>query len=70
MNLSLYANTDEQVQISLFDATGKLIIHKESRLGSGENNLLLNLDQVANGYYLLRIERKLDNENHRVLVQR
>jgi hypothetical protein len=48
----------ERITIKVLDATGKLVLQVESELEIGDNNIALNLNELANGMYQINLVTK------------
>jgi hypothetical protein len=61
LNISSYQT--QNIIIKMYDMTGKLLVNKYASLQEGQNNISLNLQNLAKGIYMLTIS----NENHQII---
>ncbi|MEP7170679.1 MAG: T9SS type A sorting domain-containing protein, partial [Bacteroidota bacterium] len=60
----------ENLKITIFDTTGKLINSENVSVEKGENTIKLNTDHLCSSVYLIRIENKNQVLNKRILISR
>lgn len=62
LNLEITAEKEEEVLISIYDSSGRLVERLSLNVFEGQNSIPLNMEeQMANGLYFLEI---IDNEGH------
>ena len=66
--LSFISKTTESGQVELIDARGRIVLIKDIRVNSGENNLTVNDRKMPAGIYLLRLKTTEGVNNLKVLV--
>lgn len=54
--IKLYNDKISNIEISLYDLNGKLIMSEKSRINEGENALPLDITGISNGQYILNIK--------------
>ncbi|MEI2707932.1 MAG: T9SS type A sorting domain-containing protein [Chitinophagaceae bacterium] len=59
----------EQLQINLYDLSGKLVLQQVNTISLGSTSLPLNLAQLQNGMYYLQVSSILRNETLKVIKQ-
>jgi len=67
LNVILEANTLQQTQIRLCDITGRAVLQQNTVCSSGSNLLILDLEMLPNGYYMLVVENGSANSTVRVV---
>lgn len=55
LNLSIESAFEEQVQLSIFNLQGKLVLHKDKFISKGENQVSLDISALPSCVYLIKI---------------
>lgn len=54
-NIRLFANTDLNARLTIIDVSGKAIMIQTKKIQKGTNNIVLDLNSLPNGMYLVQI---------------
>jgi len=68
VNLRYTAQTEGDILISLVDMTGREVLQQKATIGSGTNNINLNLDQLATGYYIVEISDGVSKLREKLMI--
>lgn len=68
VNLLYTAQTEGDILISLVDMTGREVLQQKATIGSGTNNINLNLDQLATGYYIVEISDGVSKLREKLMI--
>ncbi len=71
LNLGVYSKVKSDIQISIFDISGKKIYHVTQRIIEGDQNIQLNLKnlRLQNGEYILHLREKNGQVQSRKLIR-
>jgi len=53
--IDLHVNKTQQIEVRVFDYTGKLIISKNEQVITGKNTLSINVNSLSKGFYIVKI---------------
>lgn len=67
INLDYFAQNDDEITISVFDMTGKLLVNQVQSVLRGNNNLSFDLSELNAGIYIVKIGDER-NPTHRKLI--
>lgn len=68
--LQLQTNAaNENVQIKLYDQSGRLVLQQAHIISMGSTSLVLNLEQLQTGLYYLQVSSNMRNESLKVIKQ-
>jgi len=66
-NINMYLYKETALQLSMYDANGKIVLRDEVDLFEGQNQLSYATDQLSEGVYIIRLQTK-DELIHRKLM--
>jgi hypothetical protein len=58
LGIGLTSETDENVQVEVYDLTGKMIVNSVLKSNKGTNNFQLDTEALPNGMYLVKLNTK------------
>ena len=67
LNVNISLNKSENVKVEIFDYTGKIIYTKKVIINNGTNNYKLNVKDLNNGVYLVKITSQNLNYSERFI---
>ncbi|MFK7809761.1 MAG: T9SS type A sorting domain-containing protein [Saprospiraceae bacterium] len=70
VNLSYNSKTDEEIRISVFDTTGKLVVNKNQRILKGENGLYFDFSDLNTGTYFVKIGDNRNQSNRKLTIKK
>ncbi|RFC54238.1 alkaline phosphatase D family protein [Brumimicrobium aurantiacum] len=68
--LGLTNNTEEVIDLKVFDLKGRLVLDKAMNIPSGNHKIVFNLDKESKGVYILKINSKNGTLSTRKLVKK
>lgn len=69
INLDYYASNNEQIIVSAFDLTGKLISTQVQQVGEGNNHLSFDFSNFNTGIYILKIGDKMGSTYRKLIIK-
>lgn len=70
LTLDVPVTEEVSTQIAVFDMAGKLVLQKTDALSKGNSQTKLNVSQLPNGVYLLRVQNGNYIENRKFVISR
>ena len=70
VNLDYSSKTDEEITVSVFDITGKLVVMEIQEISNGNNNLSFNFSDLNTGIYIVKIGDKRNQNHQKLIIQR
>lgn len=67
VNLDYTSQTDDEISITVFDVTGKLVVNQIQQVSNGDNNLSFDFSELNTGIYIVKIGDER-NPTHRKLI--
>lgn len=67
LKISVYSSQIEELQVSIYGITGRLLIKKKAPVLQGENIIVIGTPELTSGVYILRITGNDVNESLRVV---
>ncbi|MCK9612929.1 MAG: M4 family metallopeptidase [Bacteroidales bacterium] len=69
VHIDLFSNTEQQIAIALFDIQGKLVSMKNENAINGQNLYKMNLKELPDGLYFIRVTAGTGIYNSKVIKQ-
>lgn len=70
VNLEYISKTDEEITISVFDVTGKLIVNQIQQISNGDNNLSFDFSELNTGIYIFKIGDERNPTHRKLIIER
>jgi hypothetical protein len=70
INVTLYAEKDQQAKIQLFDRTGGIRVSQEQKLTKGNNSFSINTSSLSDGLYILHVRSDQKQTLKKVMIVR
>lgn len=68
LNISFNSNTSEQLNLKLFDITGKIILQQTFKSVSGQNHFNINTSDLENGIYMITLGNEQHSITNKILI--
>lgn len=68
--LDYVSKTDEEIIVSVFDITGKLVINQIQQISSGDNNLRFDFSDLNMGIYMVKIGDERNPTHRKLIIER
>ena len=69
ITIEFNTSTEESYSVKLTDVTGRVVVAQEHNSVLGENQIQVNLDQIAKGVYMLAIQKGETSLNKKIVIQ-
>lgn len=69
LEISISADLDENIDIYIYDNTGKLIVINSKQIIKGNNSLFINGFNISSGIYLLSINGEINHYSEKLFVE-
>ena len=70
VNLDYASNKNDEVSVSVFNMSGKLIVNQIQNIPSGENNLNFDFSKLNTGFYIVKIGNKIDLIHRKLTIEK
>ena len=70
VNLDYFAQNEDEITVSVFDMTGKLVINQIQSIARGNNNLSFNLSGLNTGIYTVKIGNERNITHRKLIIER
>lgn len=70
VNLDYTAQNSEEIVVSVFDVTGKLVGTQQQQISSGENNLSFDFADLNTGIYVVNISDKVSSVHRKLVIKK
>lgn len=70
VNLEYTSQSDEAIVISVFDATGKLVLNEIQQVADGSNNLSFDFSDLNTGIYFVKIGGETNPTHRKLIIER
>lgn len=70
VQLTLNAKATETITIQVVDFSGKIVLEKKQQTSNGANNFELNLTQLSNGVYQVKVFNQSNVQVEKLIIQR
>jgi hypothetical protein len=68
ISIKYAANSSKILNIKVYDNTGNIILQSNYTVNIGENNIMFNTSDYANGIYIFSIENESEIYTHKIIV--
>ncbi len=69
LNLDINVNNNTVANLEIHDITGRQVYNKQLYLNQGPNNKLINLTQLSQGIYIIKLENDQMNYNRKLIIK-
>jgi hypothetical protein len=70
INLDYFAQSDDEITISVFDVTGKLVVNQIQSISRGNNNLSFDFSELNIGIYIVKIGDERNPTHRKLIIER
>lgn len=70
VNLDYFAQNDDEITVSVYDMTGKLVVNQIQSLSRGNNNLSFNFSELNTGIYIVKIGDERNPTHRKLIIER
>jgi len=70
VNLDYFAQNDDEITVSVFDMTGKLVVNQFQQISSGNNNLSFDFSDLNTGIYIVKIGDERNPIHRKLIIER
>lgn len=70
LNLDYSSRSDDEIIISVFDVTGKLVDNQTQQISKGSNNLSVDFSDLNTGIYIVKIGDERNFTHRKVLIEK
>lgn len=70
VNLDYISQTDEEITVSVFDMTGKLLVNQTQSIARGNNNLSFDFLELNTGIYIVKIGDERNPTHRKLIIKR
>ena len=69
VNLDYTSQNDEEIIISVFDITGKLVINEIQQISNGNNNLSFDFSALNKGAYFVKLQAGESTQYQKLIIE-
>ena len=70
LTIEVAMENDNDVQVSIMDAAGRITVQENHFMGKGNNQAKLNLNSLANGIYFVQVRNGETVNTRKLVVQK
>ncbi len=70
ISLDYFAQSEEDILISVFDITGKLVINQIRQIATGNNSLSFNFSEITSGIYFVKIGKEKNPTYRKLIIEK
>lgn len=70
VNLEYASQNNDEINISVFDVTGKLVVNQIRQVSNGNNNLSFDFSKIITGIYIVKIDDKRNPTHRKLIIER
>jgi hypothetical protein len=70
VNLDYTTQTDEEITITVFDMTGKLVFNEIQQVLNGDNNLSFDFSNLNTGIYIVKIGNTKNSTHRKIIIEK
>ncbi len=70
VNLDYTSENDDEILVSVFDVTGKLIVNQIQQFSNGDNNLSFDFSELNTGIYIVKIGDERNPTHRKLIIER
>lgn len=69
VNLDYTSQTDDEIVVSVFDVTGKLVVNQVQQISNGDNNLSFDFSELNTGIYIVKIGDERNSTYQKLIIE-
>lgn len=70
VNLNYFTQNDDEITVSVFDMTGKLVVNQIQSIARGGNNLSFDFSELNTGIYIVKIGGEINPTHRKLIIER
>ena len=70
VNIYYTSQTDDEIAVSVFDVTGKLVVNQIQQVSNGDNNLSFDFSELNTGTYIVKIGDERNPTHRKLIIER
>lgn len=69
VNLDYTSETDDEIAVSVFDVTGKLVVNQIQQISNGDNNLSFDFSELNTGIYIVKVGDERNPSLRKLIIE-